>query len=321
MSKKLIAVASAAALAISLLAAVPASATAPTFTLGGGTGTEAGAVSTPRLVNVPSLNTIKLATDESAVSLLVDSLAIGDVVSITSTGAVKFVFTEVLAASANFNASNLGVQTYSTTKTNADPITVYAYSTSTTAGTIAATVTRPGLTSSQTYYVQGEAGLAYNIAATAGVPSVLSNTATSVVSFTVTDVFGNAVEARAAVSDDAQRVNMGLITWDAAAKVYKSTMTSPSTGAFIASIDLAAATRSITGMPDANQDLVATVNVSGAGTQVLSLTAQIAALEAKILTMRTFERSVTKKRFNTLARKWNAAFPSQAVKLKPPLVK
>jgi hypothetical protein len=317
MSKKLIAVASAAALALTgLVGIAPAMASAPTFTIAGGTGSEAGTAGAPRLANVPSLNKIETGTSNSAVSLEVGSLAIGDVVSITSTGSVKFVFTQVTAASANFNAANLGIQSYSTTKTNTDAITVYAYNTSTTAGTIAATVTRTGLTASQTFHIKGVAGLAYNIAAVAGVPATLSNTATSVVSFTVSDVFGNVIEDRDAVSTDAVRTNMGLITWDATAKVYKSTMTSPSTGAFIASIDLASADRSILGLPDSKQELVATVNVAGASTQVASLTAQVAALTAQLAASRPIATSVTKKKYNTLARKWNAAFPSQKVALK-----
>ena len=314
MSKKLIAVASAAALALSALVAAPAMAAAPTYTIAGGTGTEAGTSAAPRLVNVPSLNKVETGTSNSAVSLTVANLAIGDVLSITSTGAVEFVFSEVTAASANFNVSNLGIQSYSTTKTNTTQVVVYAYNTSTTAGTIAATVTRTGLTSSQTFYIKGVAGLPYNIKATGGVPATLSNTATSVVSFTVSDVFGNAIEnsvgSSPSVSADATRTNMGLITWDAAAKVYKSTMTSPSSSVFLASIALS--TSDILGLPTADGTLTAAVNV----TSQASVDAQVAALTAQIATMRLKENSVTQKKYNTLARKWNRAFPSQAVKLK-----
>jgi hypothetical protein len=318
MSKKLIAVASAAALALTALVGIaPASATAPAFAIGGGAGTDsaaAGGSTTPRTVNVPHLNQIEVGDTASAISLTVSSLAVGDVVTITSTGSVKFLQTEVEAESANFNASTLGATSFTTTKTNTNSVVVYAYTTSTTAGTIAATVARTGLTSSQTFHIKGIAGHEYNIAATGGVPATLAKGATSVVTFTVTDVFGNAVEnsvgASNSVSADAQRDNMGLISWDAAAKVYKSTMTSPSSGPFIASIDLASTDLSVLGMPDSKQELIATVNVSGASTQVATLTAQVAALQVIV------DRKVTKKRFNTLARKWNAAFPSQKVKLK-----
>jgi hypothetical protein len=44
--------------------------------------------------------------------------------------------------------------------------------------------------------------------------------------------------------------------------------------------------------------------------------AQVAALTAQLAASRPKAKSVTKKRFNTLARAWNRAFPSQAVKLK-----
>jgi len=109
-------------------------------------------------------------------------------------------------------------------------------------------------------------------------------------------VFGNALEDAAAVSTDAVRSNMGLITWDAAAKVYKSTMTSPGNTAFIASIDLANSDRTIAGFADSKQKLIATVNVSGSSTQVTTLTSQVAALTAE---------------YNALAAKWNKRVASK----------
>jgi hypothetical protein len=67
-------------------------------------------------------------------------------------------------------------------------------------------------------------------------------------------------------------------------------MTSPENTAFIASIDLANADRTINGFADSKQKLVATVNVSGSSTQVANLTAEVAALKAA---------------YNALAEKWN----------------
>jgi hypothetical protein len=43
----------------------------------------------------------------------------------------------------------------------------------------------------------------------------------------------------------------------------------------------------------------------------------VAALQKQVADLQVIvDRKVTKKRYNTLARKWNRAFPSQAVKLK-----
>ncbi len=50
--------------------------------------------------------------------------------------------------------------------------------------------------------------------------------------------------------------------------------------------------------------------------QVTTLTAKVAAMQAILDVSRLDENSVTQKKYNTLARKWNAAFPSQAVALK-----
>jgi hypothetical protein len=324
MSKKLIAVASASALALSALVGIaPANASAFTVAIAsadfvGGTTTGLSS-SDPATLNVPAENKLEIGTSKTAAGLDFTNLKAGDSISITTTGSVK-VANEEADGTKDLDVTTLG-KTSLTASISADVSPsddrYVVYTTSTTAGSVTVAMTRAGLTSSTTFHIKGIAGKLYNINAVSGVPATLAKGVTSVVTFTVTDVFGNQIEDRittansiAGVSTDAVRTNMGLITWDAAAKVYKSTMTSPSSGAFIASIDLKNADLSVDGLADSKQELIATVNVSGVSTQVATLTTQLAEANAKLA------KRVTKKRFNTLARKWNAAFPSQKVKLK-----
>lgn len=309
MSKKLIAVAAAAALALSALVAAPAVA-APVITVNdedGGSGTSAA----PFTIAVPSTNSVN---DTNALEFVMTGLEVDDVIKVTTTGTVKVIEgASDVANSAFYNVTTLSKTSLDKTITSGTEYTFRAHTTSTTTGTVAVTVTRTGLNTSNTYSVKGTAGTPYVIKATGGVPATLANGKTSVVTFTVADAFGNLIEDNAsAISADAVRVNMGVITWDSTAKVYKSTMTAPTSGAFIASIDLDADDLSVSGFADSQQELIAVVNSAGNS----SLTAQVAALTAQLADSRPKANSVTKKRYNTLARKWNAAFPSQKVALK-----
>jgi hypothetical protein len=58
------------------------------------------------------------------------------------------------------------------------------------------------------------------------------------------------------------------------------------------------------------------VNAADLAAQVTALTAQVTALTAQLAVSRLIENSVTQKKYNTLVRKWNAAFPSNKVALK-----
>ena len=315
MSKKLIAVASAAALALTGLVGVAPAMAAPAFTFAAGTTTAAtGATSdAPALTKVPSGNAVDSAND-FGVSVVITDLATGDVVRVTSTGSVKLLEAEQ-AASANVAINTLGSQSISKTRTSTSNLTVYAYTTSTTAGTVVVSVVRTGLSSTSTKHLKGVAGPAYNVTDVQGVPSALAKGAAGVsTTFKLTDVFGNAVEA--ATSGVTLTPSSGLAThtfasdigWDATAKNYKATLTALETLPFL--VDISLSDPSVDGLPDANYKYTGVVNNPGAGSQVTALTAQVAALTAQVA------KRVSKKKYNTLARKWNAAFPSQKVALK-----
>jgi hypothetical protein len=247
-------------------------------------------------VDVPDAGKIQISTDETAISIEAGSLAIGDVVSFTSTGAVKMLETEVTAASKNFNATTLGKSSFTYTKTNTTAVTIFAYTTSITAGTVVATITRTGGTTiSETFHIEGEAGVKYNVTNVTGMPTSLSNTATATVSFQVTDAFGNLVEAAAsAVSADNTRSNVGAPSWNASKKVYEAVVTSPSSSAFVASLDIGAT--AIDGFASPADSFAGVINNTTTVAQVTSLTAQVTALTAE---------------YNALAKKWNARVDSK----------
>ena len=317
MSKKLIAVASATALALSALVGVAPAMAAPAFTFSDGTTGGSSTSVDPATTLVPSTNVVDVSADYG-VAVTITGLATSDVVRVTSTGDVKLMEAEFATANANVNVTTLGSQSITKTRTTDGDLVLYAYTTSTTAGTVAVQVTRTGLTSTSTKYLKGTAGAAYNVTGVTGVPSTLAKGAAGVATtFKLTDVFGNAVES--ATSGVTLTPSSGLAThtfasnigWDATAKNYKATLTSLSNNPFLVDISISS-DPSVAGLPDASYQYTNVVNSAAAGTA----TAQIAALTAQLAESRSKAKSVTKKRFNTLARKWNSAFPSQAVKLK-----
>jgi len=298
MSKKLIAVASAAALALTALVGVAPAMAAPAgaltdFTVGQtGTGTAAA----PYLISVPSANTLVAATN--AVTYTISGLATSDVVRVDTTGGIKIMSDISLFSSATtgVNVSTLGTTTYSTTKENATSIVLKLFTTSTTAGTIVMTTTRTGLSATSTTYLKGTVttGGEHTISAVSGVPATMAKFATAALTFTVKDVFGNAVENDVSILALSAQTNLSAITWDATAKVYKTTLTAPSAGTFATTIDTGAA--DVDGLPDASGSAVLVVNSTGVASQITALTAQVTALTAD---------------YNALAKKWNARVASK----------
>ena len=157
MSKKLIAVAAAAALALTALVA-PANAanstlevTVPAFTEAQYGDADAvtvvgtGLTSTAAWeVAVPSQDVIRSTSTaaRSALGLLVKTRSDNAAVAVTSTGSVKLLTAAQLAASTTTSAT--GTQSLSLTANDSGVATFFAYSTSTTAGSI--TVTEAGTT-------------------------------------------------------------------------------------------------------------------------------------------------------------------------------
>jgi hypothetical protein len=317
MSKKLIAVASASALALTLLVGVaPASAT-PTinYTADGSAGTSAD----PYEAQVPYLNSIVVTTN--ALHIDVTDIGPGDSATVSIAGEAK-VTTDVHAVSSLVKVTSLGASSATTTLGVGDSdANFYVYGTSTAAQsviTITVTKTASGTTSTTTatkYFkpLVGPLHHVKNISA----PATMTPGVATEVTFNITDVFGNVIETAgiAGVLDTSAGTltDDGRASWDSTRKVHVTKIAAASTSPFILTVNAAGSEATNTGLGAGSlKGQTAVVN----NTTPAAVSAEVAALTAQIATMRPKATSVTKKRFNTLARKWNAAFPSQKVKLK-----
>ena len=330
MSKKLIAVASIAALALSALVAAPAQANV-TLTADGtniSTTTGVGSAATPLLHASPEANDLVWTSTENATNTVVRytvTTAQNKVVTVNATGGIRLV-TELTSATNGVNASS-GVAQLSVNSGSSTSVIFYAYTTSTTAGTVA--VSYEGSTSSLS--LRSKAGGAYNISVTA--PANVGEGATVSLDATVTDVFGNTitdtnkgesvVRPFAAASTTVTRTGaVALVgdaaTWNSIRKVWEAKVTgSAGGGSAAASVELTGVTSLTTlGLPAPRTVAFVSLNTTDLAAANLALTAQVAALQAQMADMRTKARSVTKKKYNTLARKWNAANPGARVALK-----
>ncbi len=295
MSKKLIAVASAAALALTALVGIaPASASGPAVTFSAGT--SGGDGSTSALASTVSAPVTNIMSTSFAATTTITGLLTGDVVRVEATGAVKLledVTNFGAAANANIDVSKSGVATITKTRTASGSLALYAYTTSTTAGEVKVSVTRTGLSFNTSLWLKAAAPTAqYNITDVTGVPATLAKGATADITFKATDLYGNAVENDADVlavtTVKVDGANIATVpTWDAAAKVYKATITSPSSGAFLVKVSTGAS--DIVGAAAAASS-TAVVNNTGVAAQITALTAQVAALTAD---------------YNALAKKYN----------------
>ena len=302
MSKKLIAVASAAALALTALVGVaPANATAPTFTFTH-TGANGETATTQATVTVARANAVGQTGTGMALNLA--SINTGDVVRIVATGGVR-ILTDAVTGSADLDASKLGRTDFSfTSGGSADASkTYYAFTKSTATGSVAVTVTRTGLTFTKTLYMKGvlASDAEYNITEVTGVPATMAKNATAAITFKVTDAFGNAVEDDASIKSTTTITVGGTAigtapTWDSTAKVYKATITAPSSSVFIVTIDTDTSDPSVDGLPDANWRNTSVVNNATVAAQITALTAQVTALTAD---------------YNALATKWNKRVASK----------
>lgn len=292
--KMSIATISAVALVASAILAVPANATVSAAVTVGETNvaTTAKVITTPATPTVPADNKVDLA---DTVKFVV-TVANNTVVSATATDAK-------LVAALNTTdvpvAASAGSGTISGNSGSGTTVTFYAFTTKTTTGSVV--VSTGG--SSTTYYVKGVAGSAYNLAVVA--PRVSTLSATSPVTATVTDVFGNAV-TDASISNVVIRGTLGNFSYVEADKVYKATFTAPAT-AGNAIVESKITVTAVTGLAKPVDSVVYTISVGDLAEQVTALTAKLSATEKAL--------AKAKKKHNKLARAWNKANPTKKVKL------
>ena len=338
MSKKLIAVASAAALALSALVATPAMAAPFSVTVLGEFGSTAGTTATDAIVvNAPSQNVLRFDnTDGSAASTTGTVIRLDVVTTVgsagvtaTATGGVKL-FTAATAGASEANLPDLtvasGLDSISDVATSGATVSLYAYVTSTTAGTI--TVTQTGTSNSTVLFVKAKSEKANSyklnftvtpstaaggdVTFTGTIEDMFGNLMTLATADLIVDgIGGNLAAPIAARTDFAVNSTTKVHTWK-----MKNRDTNGSAAMLVKLKSDTAQAAAVTafGTPVTNQFF--NVNAVDLAAQVTALTAQVAALQAQTADMRTKARSVTKKKYNTLARKWNAANPGARVALK-----
>jgi hypothetical protein len=323
MSKKLIAVAAAAALALTGLVATPASASSFTVDLDASVGVASHATSTNALAAGASNTTGTLdylssgSTTRNVVRFVVNAAA-ATTIAVNIDGAGKL--TELLTDSASVALKvGAGSTSLSEVTTGAAAFTFYAYTNST---SVPAKVSISTPTSTSTYWVKATVGGAYNLTNVVFPTSVLSgetnsNTNLNVVSFDITDQFGNAVTTGAtATLTGVGATFSGAATYDSTRKKWEANVNGVTQSNVSMQLSLTATDISANGFAAPVIYAFKSVSAGSLADQVTALTAQVKALTAQLAVSRLIENSVTQKKYNTLARKWNAAFPSQRVALK-----
>ena len=310
MSKKLIAVAAAAALALTGLVAVPANSTVGPFTVAvngnsGGTGLNADA---PYTVKLPTADVLRYNVTEgvstSTFRIEVQTPATTDTVRVVTTGGVKaLTLTAFNNLTSTTNNSKAGAADVSQAASGGSAEFIL-YTTSTTSGS----VTVSSGSNSTVFWVKGITPVAYNVA----VKNAPATTPTSVdtkVDYTVTDAFGNAIEATLAATISKVgpvTIPSQSLTWGADRKTLTATITGSAAGNASVSVALNPAATKVDafGTP---KTVFFTVAVGGTQAELITaLTAQVAALTAD---------------YNTLAARWNKKVankkvPKKAVALK-----
>jgi len=308
MSKKLIAVASAAALALSALVATPAAANVVFDIQNSESGTGSGTAKAP--IKHIALDQTTLLQDTDVLEITVDVLE-DEALAVSTTGGVKVLSKVTNAATDTEVEVGAGSDRLSLKGNSDDEVTFYAYTTSTTVGTVV--LNYDG--NSTRIYVASEVGQAFDLSGV--VPTSLAVLADNVYAqLTVKDIFGNVVNndnkaENGFVTGDIVRSQTGAVTaeaisWDSKSKTWRSKLTNTTAGPGAVNFVLAEASV-YEGARDQKRIVFGSVNSLSPDAQIAELTAQVAAIKAN---------RVTKKRYNTLARKWNAAFPSQRVALK-----
>jgi hypothetical protein len=313
MSKKLIAVASAAALALTALVGVaPANATAASIAYDPATGT--GTSIDPYVVQVPEDNT--LVAGDNALEIAITNLAVGDTATVSISGTAKVVDDQVTVATSLLKVNTLGSSSLSTTLTSGTTADFYVYGTSTAAAstiTISITETDGGTksTSTVTKYFKPSIGAAHFVT-NANVPATMTAGTATEVSFNITDVFGNVLDtatiASAVLATAGPTVSdSGIASWDTVRKIHVGKITAASsTSPFVVTLDGGSEPTNV-GLGASNlDDTRAVVNSTGVAAQVTALTAQVTALTAD---------------YNALAKKWNARVASKTAPKKKVVLK
>jgi hypothetical protein len=313
MSKKLIAVAAAAALALTGLVATPASANVTVAVVAaGGTGSS----TTPYTNAAPFANellndgtTVDSQTN-TAVRFVVTSAA-NKTVTVSATGAVKLL--DAATTSTNKYSTANGTQSLSLPTGSGTTATFWAYSTSITAGTVVITDQGNVKTVSLAMSKANTSLKPYNVAVSAA-SAATAGTLTTLAAV-VTDVFGNVIDSTNAGSFakatdlDVVIIGGGTIASSSTAWSYSTTRKSwdakvqlpvdggtQSIGVTLQDANAEIATLVAAGFEAPKNSGFVTIAAQDGTTLITTLNGQIAALKAD---------------YNALAAKWNARVASK----------
>ena len=306
MSKKLIAVAAAAALALTGLVGVAPATSMPyngvsqlgsnslmiTGSVARGSGTD-GTLATPYLVPVPESG---LATSATTMKFSISATA-SRPYSVASTSGIKV----IAAVSSTTKVVLTGADSLTGTTSAAGAAEFFVYPTTTTKGVVTLTFDGSDITQ---IYVTGVVGQAYDIGAVT-LPS-LEPSKEGVIVAVVTDAFGNVVDTDDNQSLTVARVGTGSsaapvdVQYSATSKRWEGKVSSGATagqlavGLTIAGLTATDDQKAVFGAP--NNTYFGTITVAAAKTTA-ELTTQVATLTTQVATLTTD--------FNALAKKYN----------------
>jgi hypothetical protein len=306
MSKKLIAIAAAAALALTGLVATPASAASFTVDIDSTANVAAHSASTAALEIQSAMTTRTLdyhsssSTTRNVMRFIVNTAA-ATTVTVSADGGVKL--TDVLedAAGAALVLGAGSANLSKATATGSLSYTFYAYTNSTTAGK----VTIETATTKATYWIKAKAGQAYNLTNVKFPASVVQGQSaadsTAVISYNLTDAFGNSI------TTGAQNVVLTALgataatshTYSTVRKVWETTVFSATASSVAMNLLLNTTDRSAAGFPKPVINAFSSVTGADLATQVTTLTAQVTALQATVAAL-TADYNKLANRFNKL---------------------
>jgi len=126
-------------------------------------------------------------------------------------------------------------------------------------------------------------------------------------------MFGNAIENAHTITPQLLGGDgsiTGTMTWNATKKIYEDSFVNRSTAGTVAlSIPLAVSADTVTAFGAKSVSSFTVITATDLQAAITSLQSQVAALTAQLAA------TVTKAKYNKLARKWNRANPSNRVKL------
>ncbi len=330
MSKKLIAVASAAALALSALVAVPASAVlikspaSINVTTTGAVDDDAkGTLAAPAMLKLPGMNDLSLTNMLLTVTVTSD-LKTRPVTISSGSGATLL---DEAPDSTNQYTAKSGSKVLNLTSSSTGSTEFYVYTTSTAKTKITVSyAAAAGKEDSDAveFYVQGteDVELAWNVSVDALKDVAVGKT--GFVAVNVTDVFGNDItEAATAklkltVAGAGSANTLGNFLYQASSKKQRASYDVTRSGTYGIGVELTTDTTDTVvdsaSWGAAKNVFFTSFTSATLDVQVATLTAQVAALQATIADMRTKARSVTLKRWNDLVLRHRALGGSAKLK-------